>query len=217
MAVELDNPPQLNTMKFFTWATVKGIAWARSFFGRRLTGAAIGLMSDLLAEGAEQAFYARLPGHPEQAEDSLAACAKDRDLVRFRGETNEAWLQRIKDVWSDYEQGGTPQQVLKVVNEWGQASFAGFWDSNLVTLTESGDPEVWEFTIEIPYGLIIPEWTPEVYGSGHIYGEVGFYYGLSSETDLAMLRYIVRKWKRSASVGKIKIFYSPTESVTTIV
>lgn len=201
-------------MKYFTWATTRGIAWACSYFGRRLVGGAIGLVFDAIVEGANQAFYARLPGHSQQAADSLAAVGLDRELYRFRGETDANWLARVRDAWDDYEQGGTKQQVLKVVNQWGNAGFPGYWVDASVTLVESADPLVFDFTITIPYGLIMPPWVPEFYGTGRTYGEIGFYYGLSAETDLAMLVYLVRKWKPSRSIGYIKIYYSDVGSVT---
>lgn len=215
MPIEADLPPALNTYKFVTWSITRGIAWARSYFGRRLVGTTVGLFADMIAEGADQAFYARLPGHPEQAPDSLARVGLDRDLLRFRGETDANWLQRVKDAWRDYTEGGTLPQMIRVVNQWGMATFPFSWNPANLTLTESVVPTVFEFEISIPYGMISPAWVPEFYGVGsHAYGEVGFYYGLSSETDLAMLQYIVRKWKPSRSVGKIKIYYNATDSVT---
>ncbi len=212
---EPDTPPPFNTFKRALWQTVEAIAYARAYWGRRFFGGAISLFADALSEGASQALYARLPGHSQQAPDSLVQVALDRDFYRFRGETDANWLTRVQEAWDDYEQGGTPQQVLKVVNQWGVAGWPDTWDPGNVTLVESGDPMVFSFTVIIAFGNIAPPWVPEVYGSGgHVYGESGFFYGLSASTDVAMLRYIVRKWKPSRSVGRIQVFYSALESVT---
>jgi hypothetical protein len=76
--------------------TVKGLAYLGAKWGQRLAGGAIGLMADTLSEGATQAFYARLPGHPEQADDSMEQSGKDRDLYRFRGETRANYASRLR-------------------------------------------------------------------------------------------------------------------------
>ncbi len=214
MAVEADTPPPMNTFRRFVWETVVNFAWARAFWGRRLVGGAMGLIGDAIGEATSQMFYARLPGHPQQAVDSLVQSGKDRKLERFRGESVSAFLTRVFDAWDDYEQAGTSIQVLKAINQWGAAGWPVTWDPGGVTLDESGDPFDFSFVVTIADGLISPPWTPEVYGGGHTYGDVGFFYGLADDTDVAMLRYIVRKWKRSSSVGYVKIYYSPTEFAT---
>lgn len=217
MPFEADTPPPINTFRRFVWQTTTAFAYWRAYWGRRLAGGAIGLMADLLSEGGSQSFYARLPGHPEQALDSLIQVGKDRDLYRFRGESDADYLQRVIDAWDDYDQAGTPQQMLHVLNQWGAAGWPGSWNPANLTLTESGSAVDFSFTIMIAFGSISPAWTPEVYGGTHVYGESGFFYGLSAETDLAMLVYLVRKWKPARSIGKIQVFISPSDSVTIVV
>lgn len=208
MTTEQDTPPQRNTFRRFVWETIGPVAWARAFWGRRLVGGAIGLMSDLISESATQAFYARLPGHAQQAPDSLTQVGKDRDLFRFRGETDANWADRVLSAWDDYEQAGTNIQMLHVINQWGTAGWAASWPSGTVTLVESGNPVDWSFTITIPFGMIDPPLIPTTYGSGHVYGELGLFYGIGPSTDLSVLLYLVRKWKRSPSVGYVKVYYS---------
>lgn len=186
----------------------------RAHWGRRLVGGAIGLIGDALSEGTSQAFYARLPGHPQQAADSLAQVGKDRGLYRFRGETDANSLTRIQEAWDDYEQGGTKQQMLKVVNQWGVAGWPVTWNTGTITLDESVNPFAFNFTISIPFGNISPAWSPNFYGAGRLYGDIGFYYGLGQNLDVPMLLYIVRKWKPSRSVGFIKVYYDLTNFVT---
>ena len=210
---EPDTLMQRNTFRRQLQDLTMAFEYIRAYWGRRLYGFTLGLVPDLVAEAATQAFYSRLPGHPQQAEDSLTQVGLDRDLIRFRGESRAAYLARIKAAWDDYAQAGTDIQVLRVVNQWGYAGFPETWDPMLVNIQELN----WEFTLTIQYGAIVPAWTPEVYGSGRVYGETGFFYGLSSETDLAMLKYLVAKWKRSASKGKIRIEYAPGLYVTIVV
>lgn len=215
MAFEADDPPPQNTFRRAVWLITESLVYARAYWGRRFFGGAIGLMADALAEGASQAFYARLPGHSQQALDSLVQVGLDRDFYRFRGETDANWLARIQAAWDDYAQGGTPQQVLHVVNQWGMAGWPTTWVAlTSSALVESGSPTDFSFTLTIPFGLISPAWVPEVYGGGHVYGEAGFFYGLGASTDVAMLLYLVHKWKPSRSLGRVQIFYAPASSVT---
>jgi hypothetical protein len=214
--VEEDTPPPRDTFRRYVWDTLRGLSYWRAYWARRLSGAALGLIVDSLAEGATQAFYARLPGHPQQAPDSLARVGLDRQLVRFRGETAANWVARVVDAWDDYPQGGTPQQMLRVVNQWGNAGWPTTWDDLQVTLTEDPDPAVFEFEIEIPFGLIDPPIPAVYYGTGASYGDLGLFYGIS-DTDIPMLLYLVRKWKPSRSRAFVKVFTSISNSVTFIV
>ncbi len=205
--IEPDVAPPDNTIRRFAWETVTGLPFLRGKWGRRLVGGAIGLVADMMGESMSQAVYARMPGHPQQATDSLIQSGKDRGLIRFRGETDANWQTRVREAWDDYQQGGTPQQMKKVVNQWGTAGFAATWSSAFVTLTESVDPAVFTFNLTIGFGAISPPWVPVLYGSGHVYGEGGFFYGLQASTDISMLIYIVRKWKPSRSKCTLRIYW----------
>lgn len=206
-------PPQENTFRRTVWDLTAGLQYFRAYWGRRLVGGAIGLFGDILGEGSNQAFYARLPGHEQQAEDSLRQVGFDRGLNRFRGETIENWTARVRAAWDDYDQGGTPQQMLRVVNQWGFAGWPDTWDEGLVTLDEdigiAGRP--FSFRLTIGFGIIDPPWGPEVYGSGILYGETGLYYGIGQSTDIEMLLHIVRKWKPARSRAYVRIYWSETD------
>src|SRR4051812_37862596 len=101
MSYEADTPPPFDTFRRFVWQTVVNFAWSRAYWGRRMIGGVMGLIGDVLSEGATQAFYARLPGHPHQAPDSLAQSGADRSLFRFRGESLTAFAQRTFEAWED--------------------------------------------------------------------------------------------------------------------
>ncbi len=187
--------------------------YARAFWARRFIGM-IGLYTDLMAEASSQSFYARLPGHPEQAADSLARVGQDRECYRFRGETDANWLARVRASWDDYDQGGSPIQLLRVLNQWGSAGWPATWDESMVTIVESVDPAVFEFEITIPFGLIDPPWSADVYGSDHVYGEIGFFYGPGASNDIPMMLWLIKKWKPARSAAFVTVHYSEINSVT---
>lgn len=215
MAVEPDTPPPANTFRFMLWNTVQSLSYLRAYWGRRLLGGALGLIADLLAEGASQAFYSHLPGHPQQATDSLEQTGKDRDLYRFRGESNAAFALRQRGIWSDSRQAGTVPQVLNVINQWGNAGWPYSWvNLTASNLVESSDPTVFTFTLTIPFGNITPPWIPWLIGSGPHIGDPGLYIGIGPSTDIPTMLYIVRKWKPSRSKGFVAVFYDGSHSVT---
>ncbi len=210
--IEQDEPPLTNTFRRFAWDLLTGIVWARAYFGRRLLGA-FSMLGDDVAATATQAFYARLPGHPQQAPDSLIQVGKDRGLIRFRGETDAAWVARVRAAWDDYAQGGTDIQMRRVLNQWGNAGWPLTWDDTW-TLVETSGVGVFQIHITIPFGLIDPPWEPIAYGSGHLYGETGFFYGAAPSSDLAMLLYLVRKWKPSRTKAFVTVYFSVSGSIT---
>lgn len=205
------------TFKRMALDLVVGIKYLRNFWGQRWAGM-FGLLSDLIAEGANQAIAARLPGHPQQAVDSLEQSGRDRDLIRFRGETLLNYISRVQSAWADYRQMGSPPQLIRVLNQWGRAGWPATWvDLTLANLDETSLVTVatpFVFRITILFGSIVPAWTPVVYGSGHVYGENGFYYGIGPSTDLPVLLYLVRKWKPSRSKGLVTVFWGVSNSVT---
>jgi hypothetical protein len=179
-----------------------------------LAGGAIGLMADMLSEGASQAFYARLPGHAEQADDSMEQSGKDRDLYRFRGETRSNYAARLRSAFDDYAQAGTAIQLKRVLNQWGAAGWPLTWDPSLLTVVESGIPGSFTFTVTIGFGSIIPAWVPVYYGvGGYTYGEGDLFYGIGPSSDLPILLYLVRKWKPSRSRGLVRVYYDAINSV----
>lgn len=215
MPTEIDTPPSPNTFRRALYDMLGGLQYLRAYWGRRFTGGAIGLLLDMLAEGASQAIYARLPGHPEQAPDSLVQVGKDRQLFRFRGETDANWALRVQQVWDDYTQAGTPQQLLHVINQWGHAGWPASWiDLTSANLVESAHTS-FTFTLTIPFGNINPPWLPWLVGApGITIGMPGLYVGIGVSTDIETLIYLVRKWKPARSKGFATIYYSVSGSVT---
>lgn len=210
---------QPNTFKSLIQKTVSGLSYWGGYWGQRLLGATLALMADAMAFGAQMAFLQRLPGHPQQAPQSIDQSGKDRALIRFRGEGNTAYAARVGAAWDDYAQAGTWQQMIRVLNQWGNAGWPDTWvDLTQSSLVESGNPAVWTFTVTIPNGNIVPPWTPWHIGDpGVRVGDAGLYVGVGESTDIPMLLYLVRKWKRSASKGFVKVYYSASGFVTFVV
>lgn len=195
--------------------TVQGLSYLTNRWGSRFVGT-IGTFADAIAEGGRQAFLARLPGHEEQAEDSLIQTASDRDFWRFRGESKSALGARVRNAWTAYEQAGTPQQVLRAIDEWGNARFPDTWIDNTVTLVESSDPSVFEFTVTIPVGLIDPIDVYRYGDPGLVYGQAGVVYGYDTDGNVIDLYRLIKQWKPARSKGFLKI-ETETDVFTTLV
>lgn len=179
------------------------LSWCQQFLSQRYIGT-IGLLADLTAEGARQGFLAHLPGNPQQAEDSLNQSGSDAGLFRYRGESPASWRARVGDPWAAHEQAGTPVQVLRAVNEWGEIIFPSTWDPAKVFLIEDS----WaRFTVFLAAGVV--PWGPgNRYGDGHRYGD-GSVYGISGIQleDLETIRRVIRKWKPSRSKGRVTVIF----------
>lgn len=187
---------------FRTWIkeVTSGIKYARGYFGSRYFGLK-GLTVDLVSEGLRQAFFTRLYGHPNVTEQTLNVQGDSLGLFRFRLESVESWRNRIRQVWDSYEQAGTPQQMIRAIEEWGQANYA--WDPNdvNVTLTELG----WaDFLINIPDGRLPwnngEAWGSFSWGDGTLWGV-----GNANRDDLATFIRVIKKWKPARSIANIEV------------
>lgn len=180
------------------------VRWAASLPGEAATGL-LSLLTDTVAEGAQQAFYSKLPGHEHMANDTLDIAGAERDLIRYPGETRASWAERVQGAWEAYEQAGSTFAVIQGVNDWGNAMFPTTWDDNPV-LVESG----WaRFAVTIPFENT--DWEPEIdYGDPEVYGSSDLVYGISNAeaVDVSLLRKTVRKWKPSRSKASIRVVLS---------
>lgn len=183
---------------FRSWIaeTFAGIKYARAHFGERYFGAQ-GLTLDLVSEGLRQAFLSRLFGNDKLTESVLNEQGNSLNLFRFRLEDGISWRKRIREVWQSYEQAGTPQQVIRAVNEWGEANYN--WNPNQtnVTLYEIG----WAyFEIDIPDGRLPwingEQWGSFAWGDGTLWG-----IGNADRDDLATFIRVIKKWKPARSIA----------------
>jgi hypothetical protein len=99
---------------------VKSIApRALSFaMGERLAGF-IGLMWDMVAEGAMLATAAHSLLARTFPEDALPLIGNERHLPRYPGETNAAWATRLWNAWSIWEQSGSDLGVIREFASYG--------------------------------------------------------------------------------------------------
>lgn len=172
------------------------LSWCQEFLAQRYIGT-MGLITDLSAEGARQAFLAHLPGNPQQAEDATAQSGSDAGLFRYRGESLASWASRVSNPWPAHEQAGTDVNLLREIDIWGHIVYPITWVSGQCYILE---PQWARFVLFIPAGLL--PWTgPPAYGGGSTYGDGSHYGVIANSEDLATLRRIVRKWKPSRSKG----------------
>jgi hypothetical protein len=153
--------PADNFLRYGEWLMGR-IRWSAEGAGQAATGF-IGILTDLATEGLHQAFYSRLPGHPQQAADSLDVTGADRELIKyspspvdFTGTASESqalWKARVQRAWVDYEQGGTPQVVLRGVEDWGKETF-GILDGAFLVGSATHDANV---NLDVGDLLLAPE------------------------------------------------------------
>jgi hypothetical protein len=183
-----------------------GIQFCREYLGERLSGTVALFNGDLLAEGARQAIIARMPGHPEQAEDSLNQSGSDAGLFRYRGESFASWSARVANPWPNYEQCSTDIQILRAINEWGNIVFPDTWSDADLVLVEGPNAT---FTIFMLEGQT-PWQPPWRWGDGSRWGQPKLMYGVTNAEpeDTDAIRRIVRKWKPARSKGQACIVIS---------
>lgn len=187
----------------------RGLRYARAHYGIRFFGT-IGLYADLISEGARQGFIARLPGHPEQAEDSLNQVGADRNLSRYAKETRAQYTTRVINAWQSYAEAGSPIGLMREVRYWATVSFPTSYPANpIAVLLEQG----WaKFTVFFSSGGLTGWTTSVTYGSGAVYGQSNLMYGLGPgalSSDVDAIRRTVRKWKPSRSQGSIMVATGP--------
>lgn len=203
----------LDNYKAYAAGLVKGLRVFKAFYGSRIVGA-IGLYADLVAEGARNAFIARLPGHPDQAEDSAQQVGFDRELVRYKYEPLANYKVRLQNAWEAYEQGGTNINLKRQIDYLLTCIWAPLGVPDLVNITqyctyyEAG----WAnhntlFSSSSPaQGSVNGSWSlvPENYGAFN-WGNPNTVYGASNvqADDLATLKAAIRKWLPSRTKGYI--------------
>lgn len=170
------------TYRSFIAGLTAGVQWAQQYLGQRYMGT-VGLLGDLVAEGARQTFLQRLPGSPDQAEDSLNQSGADAGLFRYRGESLSSWRARVGDPWEQHEQSGSDRDLLREVDVWGSIVYPSTWVDGVSYLLEASNGS---FYLLIPAGLL--PWTgPHAYDDGGlVYDGIGSYDDGSTYDDAAI-------------------------------
>lgn len=185
-----------------------GIRWLRAEFGAKLSFT-IGLLADMVSEGANQAVKARFVTSDSFPNDALPYVGNNTGLERFIVDTDATYKARLADSFSLNAQHGTRQIVLFMLSE------AGWPDAELLEdEVYKAQPQPWwsQFVILFPEGTHGVVKTTRAYGSGATYGDVpngsGLIYGVEGIT-VGRLNEIVRlvlKWKRPASICRYLLF-----------
>src|SRR5690606_37201251 len=123
----------------------------------------MGMMFDLLAEGAQAAVLASKFGSEYFAPDALDYIGVERNLPRFPGETDTNYEARLRDAWNLWRQAGTNGGIIAMFDALGIAAeiktnadwdwdgdtdnWSRFWvvltDHSWVSDGEWGDPGTW--------------------------------------------------------------------------
>ena len=81
-------------------------SWRR-YWGERFLGATLGLMGDMVAEGARLAVASSKLTHPDFPVDALDLIGVERLLPRFPGEAYGTYKARLLSAWNLWRQAGT--------------------------------------------------------------------------------------------------------------
>lgn len=186
------------------------IRWASSGAGEAASGF-ISTLTDLVSEMLDQSYFCALPGHPQQAADSLDICGEERALIKYQPsaefwfgtlQQNQAlWISRVARAWEDYEQAGTPQAVLRGVEDWGNETYNPEplfpWG---VKLAETG----WA-NFRVDLGVDVPFYGPHTCGDGVACGDFDALCGMDADLrEVESLRRTIRKWQPRRSKGYIR-------------
>jgi len=163
--------------------------------GEKLVGW-IGLMSDLLVEGAQQATLAGSQFSTMFPPDALALVGSERHLPQYPGESYDQYFARVWGAWEIWEQAGSDIGIIaqyaaygatcEVINNWD-------WDWD-------GHPEksrTWHMLTDHGIGA------PLVLGDGHILGG-GSTLGSSASADQVRA---ARTIARTFRAGHIPVEY----------
>jgi hypothetical protein len=166
-------------------------------------GGAIGLMFDLLGEGAARALKAPWLLQKTSPPDALPLIGTERSMPRYRAEDDATYRRRLHDAWNAWLFAGTVEgegdQGMK-----GQYAAAGYsveilnnfeWDFENPKDTANWSRFV--VVIEQPHQFL-PAFT---YGGGQAYGQLLTYGSTATAAEVSEIRSIARKWKEGHAIN----------------
>lgn len=191
------------TFRSYTTELLATITWARGYYGERLTGW-IALMSDLISDGATAATQARFDTYAP--DDALPYIGDNKQIERYAIDTTATYRARLLRGFSTWEMAGTRAAIVT------QFRAAGYPDAQIYEPKDWPSRPVVGYTSQ--FWVVIPDATgvssaPFAYGSGPTYGDGHFYGGITGLTaaQIAALRALLRKWKRSTTICREIIFH----------
>lgn len=190
------------TYRSYTANLLAGLQWARAHYGQRLTEGLFALLSDLIAEGANQATKAR--SESTAPLDALPRIGQNKNLERYFADTDDTYRDRLLHAFSLWQQAGTKQAVEAALDAFGYPDAQVFEDADW---HRPPQPYWSQFWIVFPYGTHTVSPAANTYGPTINYGE-GYLYGVTGITpeEVSGLRRLVHKWKPSRSICREFIF-----------
>jgi len=169
--------------------------WLSAHYGIRFAQGAIGLMGDIIAEGARQAVKAHLLLADTSPADALPYIGEERGMPRYEADTDATYRDRLHDAWNAWGHGGNNTAVL------GQLAAYGVTGATIETVLHDAypfeaplDTAQWSrFAVLMPgSGNGFARWT---YGSGVLYGTGWTYGSTMTVAQLLGLFALIDKWK----------------------
>lgn len=160
----------------------------RQRWGARFMGL-IGLSSDTIAEGAQQAVAARFTRSPIFPPDAYELIGAERSMPRFPSETLAAYRERVLDAWNAWRNAGTEIGLIDQLSyfpvtaevyanaDWDWDSDSENWSRFWVVLTDHG-------------------WTDDgAWGDPGIWGDGGTWGSSASLEEVRSIQALIRQWK----------------------
>lgn len=185
---------------FRTYFETIGPPWTHRYYGERLWGA-LGLMCDLVAEGATQAVRASWLKADTFPADALPIIGHERQIERVQPDTNAAYRTRLMQAWDLWTEAGTPGYGGWVFEPWGIA------DADVYARAQA--PDGWcvgSPTADISrFSLLVddpsPAWTQALWGTAPPTWGIGWTWGSSATlSDIQAVYKLVWAYKAAHEV-----------------
>lgn len=116
-----------------------------------------GILGDTVEQMTLDSVYMPLVGHPNSPDDILKFISVENGILKYAGEPNDSWRQRIEQFWDVTPGFGTDSTLIQLLNQTG-------WFSSI---------EVYPFLTGAPSGVQAPYDTPRMdippYPSSHVW------------------------------------------------
>jgi len=148
--------------------------WLRRYYGERFVGFTIGLMTDLVSEGAAQALKASWLHSDTSPPDALPEIGLERSMPRYTADTDATYRDRLHKAWDAWLFAGNEEGTggLGIIGQYNAMGLA-----NVVILpAENYDPRAAR-----------PSWRFEAYPTIAMWGDITFHNDYLGTGKSAML------------------------------
>ena len=121
--------------------------WLRRYYGERFVGFTIGLMTDLISEGAAQALKASWLHSDTSPPDALPDIGTERSMPRYYSDTDATYRSRLHGAWSAWLFAGNEEGTggLGMVGQYNDFGLANVRVIPAINLEQSVDRDAWSF------------------------------------------------------------------------